>query len=101
MSTDYLDRIDDPTDLNQACEQAASAMSNAYLKSTAVKPASTLKAGDLVMFTVDILGFVGKRHKDEKGVIKEIIGDMCHIQAGPSNYVRHISAVKPMEGQSS
>ncbi len=98
MSTDnHLARIDDPADLNQACEQSAVAMSNAYLKSKAAKPASALKAGDLVTFSVEILGFTGKQHKDERGVITEIIGDMCHIQAGSKNYVRPVSAVTPVE----
>lgn len=58
---------------------------------------SNLKAGDLVIFQVIVLGFIGTSHKDEKGVIKEIVGDMCHIQSGTKDYVRPLAAVTPVE----
>ena len=60
--------------------------------------ACTCKAGNLVMFTIEIIGRAGKQPKNEQGVIKEIIGDMCHIQAGARSYVRNVSAVTSLEG---
>ena len=50
------------------------------------------------MFTIEIIGRAGKQPKNEQGVIKEIIGDMCHIQAGARSYVRNVSAVTSLEG---
>ena len=58
---------------------------------------SNLKTGDLVMFTIEIIGRAGKQPKNEKGVITEVVGDMCHIQAGARSYVRNVSAVTAME----
>lgn len=60
---------------------------------------SNLKTGDLVMFTVEIIGRAGKQPKNKQGVITEVVGDMCHIQAGARSYVRNVSAVTPMEGR--
>lgn len=59
---------------------------------------NNLKAGDLVMFTVEII-VAGKQPKNEQGVITEVVGDMCHIQVGARSYVRNISAVTPMEAR--
>ena len=60
---------------------------------------SNLKTGDLVMFTIEIIGRAGKQPKNEQGVITEVVGDMCHIQSGARSYVRNVSAVTPMEAR--
>ena len=49
------------------------------------------------MFTIEIIGRAGKQPKNEQGVITEVVGDMCHIQAGARSYVRNVSAVTSME----